>query len=108
MKIDIKEVGKFFVLLALSVFVFYIAGWMIGATIGGNLASEEYVCKTEIDGSELCETISDFTYRDLPGYEGTGLLGSHIGLVAGFVVAVIIYRKFEIIVRRKQKATLVN
>jgi hypothetical protein len=72
--------AKHFLIAALSVvgiLIFGILGWIIGALIGGNMAD-------------------DFVYQGLPGYEGTGMLGSHIGAVFGFfVISAVLWRKFQ-------------
>jgi hypothetical protein len=52
-------------------------GWIIGATIGGN-------------------TATDFVYQGLPGYEGAGMLGSHIGVALSvFAIAVGLWRMYR-------------
>ncbi len=48
-------------------------GWIIGADIGGN--------------SE-----SGFTYQGLPGYEGSGALGGHIGIVLGVLIGISLWK----------------
>ena len=62
-------------LFIIGMFVFGIVGWVIGASIGGNIDS-------------------NFTYQGLPGYEGAGILGSHIGIALSVIVAAaVIWKK---------------
>lgn len=66
-----------FILFVIAVPVCGIVGWVIGAIIGGNMDAP-------------------FTYQGLPGYEGTGMLGFHIGIVLGCVLMVVIcYTSFR-------------
>jgi hypothetical protein len=62
------------VLAFLTLLLFMIIGWLIGATIGGN----HFV---------------DFQAFGLRGYEATGLLGVWIGLLPGAFVAYFIVRR---------------
>ena len=61
-------------LFIIGMFVCGIIGWVIGAFVGGNIDS-------------------NFTYRGLPGYEGAGMLGSHIGIALSVVGAIIVWKR---------------
>lgn len=64
-----------FILVIIAMLVCGIIGWGIGAIIGGNMDTS-------------------FTYRGLPGYEGTGMLGFHIGIVLGGILAGVLTRRY--------------
>lgn len=65
------------ILSAVGVVVSGILGWIIGAMIGGNIPS-------------------DFTYQGLPGYEGTGMLGFHIGVGLGVLaICAALWRQYQ-------------
>lgn len=49
-------------------------GWIAGALIGGNVTT-------------------DFVYQGLPGYEGTGMLGSHIGITLSVLIIGVVLGK---------------
>jgi hypothetical protein len=69
-----------------------IAGSIIGADIGGNFTTNQAACQT-IQGVETCKEFHSFMYRGLPGYEGTGLLGLHLGARVGFVAEILLWKK---------------
>lgn len=73
MKHKYIHVSAVLVLLIVLTLVFGVVGLAIGAGIGGN-----YGC---------------IVYMGLPGYEGCGVLGSHIGLIVGGIVSIIVFTR---------------
>ncbi len=55
------------ILSAVGVLVCGMFGWIVGASIGGNLTT-------------------GFIFQGLRGYEGTGMLGFYIGVALGFLI----------------------
>lgn len=73
----IKKIISLVLTVLLSVAVFYILGFVLGATWAGNLSDP-----------------SSFVYFNEVGWEGGSLLGIHIGIVIGFLLSIFIWKKY--------------
>lgn len=88
----IKHVITIVLIILAAVAITGAVGLVLGAGIGSNYGSEGKC--SEVINSVKCEESYGFIYQGLPGYEGGGLLGLHLGSVVGLGVGIYISSQY--------------